>query len=162
MLSSPNGKRTGAQHAAPDGLPRRRRPAAMMRILGAALIIIALLGLAARLNQHPHIQRVIVRMPAPNVPEPGPFHGYGNVTIGNLEIPAGTTLVWSCPDCSPRGRWQAFGGLNFIVTNGANDPASIQVDALGVASGRTVLDAGVYTSVEVITGAASWSLRFVR
>jgi hypothetical protein len=133
-----------------------------MRVLRGYITVIAiaalLVALAIHINHNPIPPPRVVMLPARDTPEPGPFHGYGNTTIGNVEVPRNTVLVWRCPACS--SKVDAFGGGNFIVENGANDPASIPVDALGLAGGRVRLDAGVYHAVEVVTGAAGWSLRF--
>lgn len=87
---------------------------------------------------------------APDVPEPGPFHGNGTENVGTIKVPNNTVLHWQCASCR---------GSNFIITNSFNDASEIAVNSLGPVSGQTVVDGGTYHDVQVI-GDNGWTITF--
>jgi len=80
------------------------------------------------------------------------FRGDGSENIGTVNVPTQSTLHWSCATCAHE---------NFVVSNNVRDAGLIDVDALGPASGQTVLDAGTYHDVAIDTEGQAWSIRIV-
>lgn len=80
------------------------------------------------------------------------FRGTGSENIGTINVPAQSTLRWTCRTC---------GGQNFQMFNDPADGQLINVNALGPTSGKTVVDVGTYHKVEVNTGGQEWEIRIV-
>jgi hypothetical protein len=77
------------------------------------------------------------------------FHGVGTENIGTIHVPVESTLTWNCATC---------GGANFQIFNDASDAGMIPVNGLDQTSGKTVIDAGDYHSVQINTEGQDWSL----
>jgi hypothetical protein len=79
--------------------------------------------------------------------------GQGAENLGTITVPAHTVLEWSCST-------SATDNGNVIVGNNPSDPKQIDVNALGQASGQTVVDAGTYHDVTINTEGDAWTLTF--
>ena len=87
--------------------------------------------------------------PKPKRARPQVLKGVGTENIGTIKVPTDSTLRWSCPSCA---------GVNFIIDNDFNDGDDITVNGLNQTSGKTVIDAGAYHKVQIITEGQAWTL----
>jgi hypothetical protein len=90
--------------------------------------------------------------PAAPTGHPQHFAGNGDENIGTVKVPSDSTLTWSCPGCTSEG------GDNFILSNSFSDDGQISVNSINEASGQTVIDAGTYTDVQVLTEGGDWTI----
>lgn len=88
------------------------------------------------------------------LPKPQHFSGSSDENIGTIHVSVPSTLTWSCPSCA---NW-AGSGANFVIGNSFDDANTIDVNELGKSSGKTMLDPGTYTDVEVTTEGEGWTI----
>lgn len=86
--------------------------------------------------------------PAPAA-KPQTFTGTGTENLGTINVPVQSTLHWSCPSC---------GSANFVISNNINDNNQLTVNDLNVTSGKTAVDAGTYSDVQVLTEGQAWTI----
>lgn len=85
-------------------------------------------------------------------PETQTFAGVGMEDIGTINVLTQSTLYWTCDTCND---------ANFIVDNDFSDKHLIDVNGLDQTSGQTVIDAGTYHDVTIITEGQNWTIQIV-
>jgi hypothetical protein len=84
------------------------------------------------------------------VAKPQTFTGTGSENIGTVKVPVQSTLHWLCSTCSQD---------NFQIFNSVTDASDIGVNGLKQTAGKTVVDAGTYTDVQINTEGQKWTIK---